>query len=84
MPPVSEIDVSESASATVGKASSSVKVKVTFGGFETPLPPAAAPETVTDLLGESTALPFAVTVTVARARRRPPPRWSGYSPCSTG
>ena len=62
-PPVSVIDEAESASATVGKASSSSKVNVTFGGFATLLPPAAVPETVTDLFGESTSLPFAVTVT---------------------
>ena len=63
IPFVSEIEVDVRTSATVGSVSSSVRVRVTFGGFETPLPPAAAPETVTDLFGESTALPFAVTVT---------------------
>ena len=63
-PPVSEIEVGDSTSDTVGRASSSVSVSVTFGGFATPLPPAAVPETVTSLFGESTSLPFAVTVTV--------------------
>ena len=63
-PPFSRIEVADSTSAAVGVASSSVSVRVAFGGFATLLPPAAVPETVTDLFGESTVLPFAVTVTV--------------------
>ena len=43
--------------------SSSARVRVAADGFAALLPPADVPETVTDLLGESTALPFAVTVT---------------------
>ena len=62
-PPVSEIDEGDNTSATVGNVSSSSRVRVTAGGSSTLLPPAAVPETVTDLFGESTALPFAVTVT---------------------
>ena len=62
-PPVSEIDADDRTSATLGNASSSVKVSVTSGGAATPLPPEAVPETVTDLSGASTAFPFAVTVT---------------------
>ena len=64
IPPSSVIDEGVSTSAAVGKASSSSRVRVTSGGSATLLPPAAAPDTVTDLFGESTALPFAVTVTV--------------------
>ena len=63
-PPVSEIDESESTSDTVGRASSSVMVSVALGGFAAPLPPAAVPDTVTDLFGESVSFPFAATVTV--------------------
>ena len=63
-PPSSVIDEGASTSATVGKSSSSVMVRVTSGGSATLLPPVAVPETVTDLFGESTVLPFAVTVTV--------------------
>ena len=62
-PPVSEIDEDDSASVTVGSVSSSASVRVTFDGAATPLPPSTAPETVTDLSGESTSLPLAVTVT---------------------
>ena len=63
-PLLSEIDDGDSTSATVGNASSSVSVKVTLDGAATPLPPQTVPETVTDLSGESTRFPFAVTVTV--------------------
>ena len=70
-PPFSPTVEGVSASATVGRVSSSVRVRVAFDGFATPLPPAAAPETVTDLFGESTSLPFAVTVTVPALVRRP-------------
>ena len=62
-PPVSEIDDGDSASATVGRSSSSLSVRVTFDGATTLLPPATVPETVTDLSGESTSLPLAVIVT---------------------
>ena len=44
--------------------SSSSSVSVTLDGAATPLPPEAAPETVTDLSGASTSLSFAVIVTV--------------------
>ena len=63
-PLLSEIDDEDSPSATVGNASSSVSVNVTFDGAVTPLAPETVPETVTDLFGESTTFPFAVTVTV--------------------
>ena len=63
MPPDSEIELEDSASADRG-VSSSVMVKVWSDGFATPLPPAAVPETVTDLLPEAALLPLAVTVTV--------------------
>ena len=62
-PPVSVIELGVSTSDTLGWSSSS-RVRVAFGGFATPLPPAAVPETVTDLFGDSTSFPFAVTVTV--------------------
>ena len=63
-PLLSEIDDGDSASATVGSVSSSVIVNAAFDGAATPLPPETVPETVTDLSGESTEFPFAVTVTV--------------------
>ena len=63
-PLLSEIDDEDSPSATVGNTSSSVSVNVTPEGAVTPLPPETVPETVTDLFGESTTFPFAVTVTV--------------------
>ena len=63
-PLLSETDDGDSASATVGNASSSVSVNVAPEGAATPLPPETVPETVTDLSGESTEFPFAVTVTV--------------------
>ena len=63
-PLLSETDDGDSPSATVGNASSSVSVNVTLDGAATPLPPETVPETVTDLSGESTEFPFAVTVTV--------------------
>ena len=53
----------ESASDSVGSASSSRMVSVASAGASAPLPPATAPETVTRLSAESTSLPFAVTVT---------------------
>ena len=59
----SEIDDGDSPRLTVGRSSLSVSVSVTSVGFATLLPPVAVPETVTDLFGESTVLPFAVTVT---------------------
>ena len=62
-PPSSGIDVCDSASVTAGLASSSSSASLTSDGAATPLPPEAAPETVTCLSGESTAFPFAVTVT---------------------
>ena len=63
-PLLSEIDDGDNPSATVGNASSSLSVNVTLDGAATPLPPETVPETVTDLSGESTEFPFAVTVTV--------------------
>ena len=63
-PPLSEIDDDDSPSATVGVPSSSSSVNVTLDGAATPLPPETVPEIVTDLSGESTVFPFAVTVTV--------------------
>ena len=62
-PPVSVIDADDSTSDTVGRASSSSRVRVTSDGSATPLPPVAVPDTVTDLSGASVSLPFAVTVT---------------------
>ena len=62
-PPFSAIDASDSASVTTGVGSSSASVRVAPRGSATPLPPAAVAETVTDLSGEFTPLPFAVTVT---------------------
>ena len=62
MPPFSAIELDDNASVGCG-ASSSVMVSVAAGGFATLLPPDDVPETVTDLLPEATALPFAVTVT---------------------
>ena len=62
-PPVSETDVDDNASVTVGDVSSSSSVSVASEGAATPLPPMTVPETVTDLSGESTVFPFAVTVT---------------------
>ena len=62
--PLSSIVDDDNASVTVGNASSSVSVNVLLAGFATLLPPEAVPETVTDLSGESTEFPFAVTVTV--------------------
>ena len=61
--PLSSIVADDNASVTVGNASSSVSVNVTLDGAATPLPPEAVPETVTDLFGESTEFPFALTVT---------------------
>ena len=61
--PLSAIDTDDNASVTIGKASSSSSVNVTLDGAATPLPPETVPETVTDLSGESTEFPFAVTVT---------------------
>ena len=63
-PLLSEIDDGDSPSATVGSVSSSSSVNVTLDGAATPLPPETVPETVTDLSGESTEFPTAVTVTV--------------------
>ena len=61
----SVIDAGDSPRLTVGRASSSVSVSVTSDGDDSrPWPPVTVPETVTDLFGESTAFPFAVTVTV--------------------
>ena len=51
-------------SVTVGKASSSAIVSVTFDGLVIPWLFDALPEMVTDLLGESTSLLLAVMVTV--------------------
>ena len=62
--PLSSIVADDNASVTVGNASSSVSVSVALDGAATPLPPEAVPETVTDLSGESTEFPTAVTVTV--------------------
>ena len=62
-PLLSEIDAGDRTSITVGSVSSSVSVSVRLDGAATPLPPDAVPETVTCLFGESTAFPFAVTVT---------------------
>ena len=61
--PFSRIEDGVRTSVAVAVASSSSKVSVTFGGAATPLPPDAVPETVTDLFGESSTFPFAVTVT---------------------
>ena len=64
-PPLSVIEVLDRASVTVGVGSSSVSVSVTFDGADSkPWPPATVPETVTCLSGESSSLPFALTVTV--------------------
>ena len=62
-PPVSEIEDGDSASATVGRVSSSLSVRVTFDGATTLLPPVAVAETVTDLSGAWISLSLAVTVT---------------------
>ena len=62
-PPFSIIDAGVITRAAVGAASSSPIVSVTPGGFATPLPPAAAPDTVTRLSGATTGLSAAVTVT---------------------
>ena len=69
VPPFSEIDDGDAASVTPGALSSSAIVSVLPAGSATPLPPAAAPETVTDLSGSwvaaaSPASFSAVTVTV--------------------
>ena len=63
-PPASAMDARDSASRAVGVASSSARVSVRLAGSATPLPPVAAPVTVTRLSGESTALSLAVIVTV--------------------
>ena len=63
-PPLSETDVGDNASAAVGSVSSSVSVNVASDGLAAPSPPETVAETVTDLSGESTALPIAVIVTV--------------------
>ncbi len=61
--PFSEIDAGLNANDTVGVASSSVIVRVLSAGFATPLPPDAVADTVTDLLGASTALFTALMLT---------------------
>ena len=63
-PLLSVTDDDDRASVTVGSVSSSSSVNAAFDGADTPLPPETVPETVTDLSGESTKFPFAVTVTV--------------------
>ena len=63
-PLLSVTDDDDRASVTVGSVSSSSSVNAAFDGAATPLPPETVPEIVTDLSGESTKFPFAVTVTV--------------------
>ena len=62
--PFSEIDVGLSTRFTVGVASSSVIVRVWLDGADTPRPPEAVADTVTDLSGASTALFTALILTV--------------------
>ena len=62
--PLSSIDDADNASVASGNASSSVMVSVTLDGADTPLPPAAVAETVTDLFGASVVSFTAVIVTV--------------------
>ena len=69
-PPFSWIDDGLSARFTVGVPSSSVMVRRTSSGFDTP-PPLAVPDTVTVLLGASTLLSTAVMVTVPVLAVRP-------------
>ena len=63
VPPFSEIDDGDTASVTIGGASSSLIVSVTATGSAT-LPPEAVPETVTLLSGACSSSSFAETVTV--------------------
>ena len=63
-PPFSEIDDEDRISDAAGAPSSSRMARVRAGGSAAPRPPAAAPETVTRLSGESTLSSAAVTVTV--------------------
>ena len=60
----SEIELSDSASLTVGAPSSSSMVSVWLDGLATPLPPLAIAEMVTDLFGESAWSLLAAMVTV--------------------
>ena len=62
--PFSEIDDGLSTRFTVGVASSSVIVRVWLDGADTPRPPEAVADTVTDLSGASTALFTALILTV--------------------
>ena len=62
-PPFSEIDDAPSDSVAVGSASSSRIVIGTSPASVAPSPPLTVAEMVTVLSGESTVLPFAVTVT---------------------
>ena len=61
--PLSSTVDAESDSVAVGAASSSTMVSVAEGGDSAPLPPSAAPETVTILSAESVLSGVAVTVT---------------------
>ena len=64
-PPVSEIDEDDNESTVSDVVpSSSRMVIVASAGLATPWPPAAVPETVTDLFGVSAVLPTATMVTV--------------------
>ena len=62
--PFSPIESALNTSDTVGVASSSVIVRVRLDGADTPLPPEAVADTVTDLSGASTALFTALILTV--------------------
>ena len=62
--PFSEIEAGLSTSVTVGVASSSLIVRVWSAGADTPLPPDAVADTVTDLSGASTRLFTALILTV--------------------
>ena len=64
VPSCSSIVAGDRTSVTSGNASSSVMVSVTSDGADTPLPPAAVAETVTDLSGASVVSFIAVIVTV--------------------
>ena len=70
-PPFSEIDDEDRISDAAGAPSSSRMARVRAGGSAAPRPPAAAPETVTRLSGESTLSSAAVTVTVPALVVRP-------------
>ena len=62
--PFSPIEAGLNTRVTVGVASSSVIVNVWLEGADTPLPPVAVADTVTDLSGASTALFTALILTV--------------------